>query len=254
MASPLPKLKNNPIVEAVLDVDCDLPPGFDLVNLQKPAQELFLVEYPKFHERLAQQYGIERPPSGAPNLSAGRVVMQSIQFRTEDEKQIVQVRAGGFSFNRLAPYTILDDYLPEIQRTWRLYVGLVSPVQIRAIRLRYINRILVPLAANKVDLDEFFKISPRSPDEERFLMSGFLSQQSAVEKDTGLQVNLVLATGELPVDENLPVILDITVASPAIIAEPSDWSKMRPPIDALRRLKNHIFQNSLTPKCLKLFQ
>ena len=72
----------------------------------------------------------------------------------------MQVRAQGFSFNRLAPYSGLDDYLPEIERTWSLYVDLASPVQIRAIRLRYINRILLPLAANTVDLDEYLKIGP----------------------------------------------------------------------------------------------
>ena len=128
----------------------------------------------------------------------------------------MQVRAQGFSFNRLAPYTGFDDYLPEIERAWRMYVALVSPVQIRAIRLRYINRIL-PLTANTVDLDDYFRIAPRGPDEEGFNLSGFLSQHSAVEKDTGLQLNLVLA-GERPVDEQLPVILDITVTSAAIIA------------------------------------
>ncbi len=101
----------------------------------------------------------------------------------------MQVRAQGFSFNRLAPYSSLDDYLPEIERTWRLYVDLVSPTQIRFIRLRYINRILLPMAEKKVDLDEFLTIGPRQPDEH-----AFLSQQASVEKDTGHQVNLVLTS------------------------------------------------------------
>ena len=67
--------------------------------------------------------------------------IQALQFLHADEKQLVQVRAQGFSFNRLAPYTSLDDYLPEIERTWHLFVGLASPVQIRVVQLRYINRI-----------------------------------------------------------------------------------------------------------------
>lgn len=191
-----------------------------------------------------------------PNVSfAGSgPVLQSFLFRSIDGKQIVQVRAQGFSFNRLAPYTSLDDYLSEIERTWRLYVELVSPIQIRAIRLRYINRILLPMTGdNAVDLDEFLKIGPRLPDEERLIMSGFLNQQSAVERDSGLQVNLVL-TSQPGVNEELPIILDITVASTAIITEPLDWAKMRPTIDALRTLKNRIFENSLSPKCLRLFQ
>jgi len=249
---PTPKLLNPPIVEAVLDVDCDLPPGLDLAALEVPSKGRFGDAYPKFQTQLTQELKIEAQPDAPPNMSS-RVAVQSLQFRQEDEKQIVQVRAQGFSFNRLAPYTGLDDYLPEIERTWRLYVDLVSPVQIRVIRLRYINRILLPMTAGAVDLDEFLKIGPRLPDEKGLLLSGFLSQQSAIEKDTGLHVNLVL-TAQNVVDEKLPVILDITVATGAILAEPADWLKMRASIDALRTLKNRIFENTLTPKCIELFQ
>jgi uncharacterized protein (TIGR04255 family) len=251
--APIPtKLGNPPIVEAVLDVDCDLPPELDLAALKEPSLARFGDLYPKFQTQFMQEHKIEAKPDALPNISTSLAV-QAFQFRHEDDKQIVQVRAQGFSFNRLAPYSSLDDYLPEIERTWRLYVDLVSPVQIRAIRLRYINRILLPMNANVIDLDEFLTIGPRLPDGERLLLRGFLSQQSATERDTGLQINLVLAAEQVA-NEKLPIILDITVASAAIIAEPADWLKMRPVIDALRSLKNHIFENSLTAKCIELFQ
>jgi uncharacterized protein (TIGR04255 family) len=175
-----------------------------------------------------------------------------LRFIQEDEKQLVQVRVEGFSFNRLAPYTSLDDYLPEIERTWRLYVELASPVQIRLVRLRYINRILVPLTAGTVDLDEFLKIGPRLPDEGTLLLSGFLSQQVAIERDTGHQLNLVLTT-QAPADQKLPIILDIMVAGGAV-GESTDWSNVLPTIRSLRSLKNRMFANTLTQKCIELFQ
>jgi uncharacterized protein (TIGR04255 family) len=188
----------------------------------------------------------------APLKMSSRLAVQAFQLLQEDERQLVQIRANGFSFNRLAPYTSLDGYLPEIERTWRLYTDLVSPVQMRIIRLRYINRILVPMTAGKVDLDEFLKVGPRLPDEERLVLSGFLNQLAATEKDTGHQVNLVL-TAQAPANENLPVILDITVAS-EVTAEGTDWSLMKPIIESLRSLKNRIFANTLTPRCIELFQ
>ena len=181
-----------------------------------------------------------------------RLAVQAFQFLQDDEKQLVQVRAQGFSFNRLAPYRNLDDYLPEIERTWRLYVGLVSPVEVRSIRLRYINRILMPMTTGTVDLDEFLKIGPRLPDEDRLLLSGFLNQQAAIEKDTGHQVNLVL-TAQPPESEKLPIIIDITAAG-TTTAEPADWANILPLIGSLRSLKNRIFLNILTPKCIELFQ
>jgi hypothetical protein len=84
------------------------------------------------------------------------------------------------------------------------------------------------------------------------VLSGFLNQQVAVEKDTGHQVNLVL-TAQPPESEKLPVILDITVAG-TTTAEPADWANILPLIGSLRSLKNRIFLNTLAPKCIELFQ
>jgi uncharacterized protein (TIGR04255 family) len=245
------QLRNPPIVEAVFDVDCDLPPGFDLTALEARSRAQFADQYPKFRTQFLQELQIEAIGDAQPKIS-GRSAVQAFQCLHADEKQLVQVRPQGFSFNRLAPYSNLDDYLSEIARTWRLYVELVSPVQIRVIRLRYINRILVPLTANAVDLDEFLKNAPRLPDEDSLALSGFFSQQAAVEKGTGHQVNLVLTT-QPPVSEKLPVILDITVASQST-ADPADWPKVMPVIGSLRILKNRIFFNTLTDKCIELFQ
>ena len=250
-ASTTPRLRNPPIVEAVFDVDCDLPPGFELAALKEPSRAQFTDQYPTSRTQFIQGIKIETKPDATSSISSPRAI-QAFQFLQSDEKQLVQVRAQGFSFNRLAPYSSLDDYLPEIERTWRLYVDLISPVQLRMIRLRYINRILLPMAADKVDLDEFLKIGPRSPDEENLGLISFLSQQQAFEKETGHQVNLVLANQALA-NEKLPVILDIMVTS-AVAAEPTDWSKMRSIIESLRGLKNRVFLNTLTPKCIQLFQ
>jgi uncharacterized protein (TIGR04255 family) len=247
--APTIKLRNPPIVEAVLDVDCDLPPKFDLAAFETRSRAQFIDQYPKSRTQFLQEHTIEATTQ---TKVSSRLAVQAFQFLHDDEKQLVQVRAQGFSFNRLAPYTSLDDYLPEIERTWGLYVKLISPVQIRVIRLRYINRILVPMAANSVDLDEFLKIGPRLPDENRLVLSGFLNQQAAVEKDTGHQLNLVL-TAQPPVNEKLPIILDITAASP-VAADPADWSNILRLIGSLRSLKNRVFANTLTTKCIELFQ
>lgn len=68
-----------------------------------------------------------------------------LQFLKNDEKQLVQIRPQGYSFNRLAPYGGFDEYLPEIERAWRLFVDIVMPLQVKLIRLRYINRFLLPM-------------------------------------------------------------------------------------------------------------
>jgi uncharacterized protein (TIGR04255 family) len=251
MVNVLPKLKNAPIVEAVFDIDCSLASGFEVAPLEARAKELYEDKYPDLRKQLMQEFKIEARDTSA-QATIAHAAIRALQFHSQDEKQIVQVRAEGFSFNRLAPYTTLDDYLPEIERTWRLYVDLASPLQARIIRLRYINRILVPMSGDHVELDEYFNIGPRQPDGEHLRLTGFIVRQTAVEPDTGLDASWVLTSQPTP-GNKAPMLFDITVGQ-AISGEPQDWDKIRASIDVLRALKNRIFGNSLTAKCIDLFQ
>jgi uncharacterized protein (TIGR04255 family) len=246
-----PQIRNPPIVEAVLDIDCDFPPGLDFAAMETALRARFESEYPKPQTYFAQHYSL---PIGG-DVSQGishPVVIQAYRFLSEDEKQIVQARVNGFSFNRLAPYTSLDDYLPEIERTWGLFFDLLAPVRIRVIRLRYINRILLPMASGKVNLDEFLKVGPRLPSEDALTLSSFFIQEAASENDTGHQISLVLAAQE-PENERLPIILDITAASLAA-GESGAWTEIVPLIRSLRSLKNRLFIDTLAPRCIELFQ
>ncbi|MGH8017882.1 MAG: TIGR04255 family protein [Opitutaceae bacterium] len=252
MSTPDFNLANAPIVEAVLDIDCDMPPGFDLAAMEDAAVRAYRPQYPKLQKQLLQEHKIETKPGAVPAMSVRNVGLQSLQLRQEDDKQLVQVRVPGFSFNRLAPYTSLDDYLPEIERTWRIFVGLTAPVQVRTVRLRYVNRILLPLTDGKVKLDDYLRVGPRLPDEENLTFAGFLNQHAAVENATGHQINIVL-TSQAPAGDKLPIIFDNCVAGRGP-ADPQDWPWILAKVLALRSLKNRIFENTLTPQCLSLFQ
>jgi hypothetical protein len=111
----------------------------------------------------------------------------------------------------------------------------------------------LPYTGSDIDLTEFFKIAPRVPDEKGLFLTGFLSQQSGVERDSGRDVSLVLTSQPIVGDKG-PFILDITVGESIDGADPGDWSRIRSSIDALRTLKNRMFHNSLTTKCIELFQ
>ena len=251
MCKILPELSHPPIVEAVLDIDCDMPPTLDWGVLQKSAQSAYQDRYPQFQIMSPGTLQIEKHPGEPPAHKALREI-QTYQFLQEDGKQLVQVRSQGYSFNRLAPYSTLDDYLREIERTWKLFVGFAGPQLIRTIRLDYVNRIVLPLEEGKLNLSEYFKASPQLPDESNLSFVGFLNQHSVVEKGTGNQANIVLTA--LPVEsDNLPFILDIGVMHRAD-SEVDNWDWIFERIQSLRNLKNLIFKGTLTDVCLRLFQ
>jgi len=245
------KLSNPPIVEAILDIECDLQPGQQLTELQEQAGKAFQDYYPKFSLQRVQEHKIEAKSDAPPQISFYDG-LRALQFFSDDGKQLVQVRGQGYSFNRLAPYTSLDDYLPEIERTWKLYLDLVSPVQIRSIRLRYINRILLPMQKGQVEMDEYFLVASRLLEEDKFNFTGFLNQHAAVEIETGNQINIIL-TAQQPEENRLPVIFDNTIVAPRAV-EPGNWPEILATIDVLRDLKNRIFRKTLTQPCLDLFQ
>jgi uncharacterized protein (TIGR04255 family) len=243
-------LENAPIVESILDIDCELPPGFDFQAAEEEIRSAVRDVYPKMRHALFQEHAISQKGEAAPELSIRRG-LQALQFLTADEKQIIQFRAGGFSFNRLAPYSHLHDYLPEIERTWGLYQEFVKPVLIRKIGLRTINRIPLPLYDGKVKLEDYLQTCPRLPDEGRLIFTGFLNHHMAEEPGTGNRVNIVLTTQEAE-PSALPLILDIDAFRPCQI-EPPPWKTILEILASLRDLKNRVFRHTLTEKCLNLF-
>ena len=245
-------LAHPPIVEAVLDIECDLPPGQRVEQIESAARDAYSDRYPEVRVQLVQEHQVEVAVDAPPVVSARGAAVGAYQFLDGEGKQLVQIRPQGFAFNRLAPYGGLDTLMPEIERTWQLYVTLAVPVQIRLIRLRYINRILLPLENGRLELDEYLGVGPKLPDEERLAFGGFLNQHFAVEKQTGNQVAIVLTTQPVEGDK-LPLIFDNTVTA-VESHEPGDWPWILQKLQALRDLKNHIFERTLTPKCLNLFR
>lgn len=244
-------LRNPPIVEAVLDLDCDMPPNFDLSAIEDRAKSAFTSEYPEFHSQFMQERKIAGFDKSEPTMSIARS-LQAFRFRSSDQKQLVQARRDGFSFNRLAPYERLDAYLPEIERTWKLFVEVAKPIRIRRVALRYINRIQLPMESGHLALDSYLKSAPHLPMQDELQFVGFVHQHRVQVKATGNMAVIVLASQNPEIDR-LPIILDIT----AIRAEPLDaieWPPISETVHALRALKNSIFRNTLTERCLNLFQ
>lgn len=243
-------LGNAPIIEAVLDIDCVLPTSFKLEDVEVAARDSFRSEYPKLKKQFLLQHSVKHPAEGPAEVS-GSKALQALQFLKEDEKQLIQLRRNGFSFNRLTPYDSLGTYLPEIERTWNAYLGLAEPSSIRRISLRYINRLLLPVDGPSLRLSDYLRQAPQLPEDTKLSFTGFLHQHQAIEEGTGDKVAVVIASQPVENGE-LPVILDITASRECRMA-PDQWIEILDAIRALRVLKNQVFKQSLTEPCLNRY-
>ena len=123
-----------------------------------------------------------------------------------------------------------------------------APSSIRPLREHASLRKIFRLQGTKESVVGVVNSDPR----ENLAFIGFFNQHTAVEVQTGHQVNIVF-TSQPPQGDQLPVIFDNCVAA-SESGEPENWDWILTTIQSLRDLKNRIFKKSLTEQCLKLFQ
>src|ERR1700686_5337353 len=245
------QLDDAPIIEAVVDIDCDMPPDFNLAAMESAGTKRFGGAYPHLKKSFVHQPEIPAPLNEPPQFSATQA-LRALQFFSEDSLQLVQVRSNGYSFNRLRPYSTFDDYLAELERTWRLFFELTAPVRVRRVALRYINRILIPMQVGRIPLDQYLTLGPRLPEDDQLTYFGFLNQYAAVEPTTQNAITMTLTSQPIESGQ-LPVILDIE-ARREIGAQPDNWKELCDVILSLRKLKNRVFKRTLSAECLNLFR
>ncbi len=131
-------LENTPIIEAIVDIDCELPLDFELEASESAIRAALEDAYPNMQPQIVQEFQVSQLP-GPQSEGRIRQELSALRFQKADGKQLVQFRTGGFSFNRLALYEGLDNYLLEIRRTWELFLELVEPVQMHKLGIRWQN-------------------------------------------------------------------------------------------------------------------
>ena len=247
------RLTHAPIIEAVLDLHCELASNMD----KKAFGELFKkttgTRYPQQRTIHIHQQNIEFK-EGEITSSQGIPSLKGYQHISLDGKQIVQTRFDGFSFNRLAPYSTLDEYLPEIYQCWSEYCEIAKPIRVRRIGLRYINRFLLPLKNGQVSLSQYLKNSPKVPAgiDLKLSIGNLTHFNNVFDAETKNQANIILATQPVN-DLKLPVILDIDTFVESDL-QVDNWEVIKLKIESLRNLKNALFSFNLKPKCRRLFQ
>jgi len=253
LESPAENLAEAPIIEAVFDIKVELPPDLDLAKLVAEARKAFAEDYPKASKFFHHSLQVSPGEDAAGEIEREKTV-RGVRLRHHAENQLIHIHQEGFSFNRLAPYTSFDDYLPEVRRCWYRFVELARPVVVRRITLRNINRVRLPREEDgTVPLKSYVLAAPRKPEIHGVGMTGFMSQLRLTEPKNDLEAMVTLASEPNHSDHtSASMILDIEAFSTQSFD--ADDKNIWTAFHLLRNLKNRIFHASLSEECLQPYR
>ena len=166
-----------------------------------------------------------------------------------DEKDIVQFRVNGFTYNRLKPYTSGDAVIAEALRMWKAYVEIAAPADVTRIALRYINHLKFPASHT---LGRFLRdAAPAVPEGARGEVESFLHKVETRDSSNGCTVIRTIASTPRPLGANeWGVIIDIDAFKIEHLG--TDVAVLGPVLSGLRALKNDVFFGSITPATVEL--
>jgi uncharacterized protein (TIGR04255 family) len=232
---------NPPITEAIIAIVVSDLQDSAVEQIRKLVQRA-LPQYPKATDISQTQFVGEIRPQGMPKASAQQKIL-GLQFQSEDSKQIFQARLNGFSFHRLAPYDRWETFRAEAFRLWEIFRETVGEVKPLAFSVRYINALLVPAPGL---LEDFLKLYPELPAGWPQTLSNYVMRlDMAISDQTSDAGHLTAVQTLLPSQPGTAsILLDLNLEYPALRnSNETLWQR----IDAVRSVKNRLFDASLTP-------
>ena len=243
-------LRNAPITEAILDIQTryDQTPSLDRFKLfQAPIKS----RYPLEQKRVTGSIEVKFV-EGAPKVTQSPGLDDGYLFSSDDRKQIVQARVGGFTFSRIKPYTSWETFLPEATELWKRYLEVVPSGVVTRLALRYINRMEIPLdKEGKGNYSEYIKTRPVLAPELPEIYTGFFMRLVIPVPKSSATANITQIL-EPVTSLFVPLIFDIDVFRE--IECPLNSEDIWGYFDELHALKNEFFFRSITDKAMEQYK
>lgn len=234
-----------PIVEALLDIQVDLPGDFRVESLLK-CQQKVKKDYPG--TKTAQfvtsevEFG-QKLSTSASSESAGYV------FGSPDGKQLFQAKRTGFTFNRLAPYPGWDAFSAEAQRLWEEYRRHAKPRGYKRVALRYIDRFDFEMPL--VKMETYFRTYPEVSRDLPQLMAGFFFRVNLPIEEIKATATITQTAVKPQGDDQSSILLDIELFRTDDLPP---GNELWPLFETLRTWKNKVFESCITDNARELIR
>jgi uncharacterized protein (TIGR04255 family) len=178
---------------------------------------------------------------------------QGYRLKSDDQSDLMLVFPDGVAAARLAPYPGWEHLRDRAHTAWVEWRRSAVSSGLKRLGIRYINRIDVPIRqAEILDIDAYMKFGPKVPNFSKHPLMGYIVQAT---RPTDLENWNVSITSTIlsppPLIDRISLILDIDVFRTEKI--PGRDEELWNCIDAVRSLKNAIFEACITDNARRLF-
>ena len=230
-----------PITEAIIEVQCELPPEVSLENL---AQAVDLTEFENSGPSVQFRGQIGLTEQGI----TGDTTTEQIGhvFRRSDGRRVIQSRFNGFSYSALPPYESWEVFSTEAWSHWLYYKRTVNPIRATRLGVRYINKIDIPEAA--VEIKDYLRtavdVSPYLP---QMTSAYFLQIVVPISRyDANATIISAAVPPQTPNSSSLILDIDTWKIVDINLNRTLDPEEIREQFNVLREAKNYVFEACIT--------
>ena len=241
------RLENAPIVEAIIDIQHRFKKPVSTDRLEFSIEGYDQAE-PFSRVEIQEKEGQVAKMGVAPGIFGYRYFSPSLGVAA-------QYRTNGVTVSKLKPYDSWESFQPIAREHWQKYCLQVdtSAETVSRIAVRYINRLMVPVAGNEgIVIQHYLKNAPETPDEvNRPWLDEFLCRMVMPLPEFGGKV-VIHSIMEAMEEQYLPLVLDLDVFKQLDTPQEMTADQIWDVFEQMRNVKNELFSKMMTKKALEL--
>ena len=238
-------LSRAPIVEALIQFQANTAARWDPRRVREQLQPAW-PEHTAVQEMRTVEFKLEQRPGQALQQSVHFPDVDAFIFSAPGQQTVYQARRDGLIVSWLRPYGTWEAFRGAAFQAWSRFQEILSPEELHAVTLRYINRLEFP--ATDFQFERYFTAPPaKPPGGEAWSFQGFHHQSLFAVPGSGCLVQVVFTRVEAP-PETMVFLLDNQV----LLREPltATGRTAEDALEEMCRLKDEAFFSMLTPEAL----
>lgn len=250
--------KNSPIQEAVCEfafAPTDPAAEWDLAIPGKLQLQKEFAEYSGTSRQQYIQTIAANQTKGQPDFALSNTLFR-VHLPRPDGKALISVGANVLGVNVMKPYEGWEKYRPRIVNALKVYTAITGQSTVKRIGLRYINRLIVPVAGASNASNYLSQVQTVvdaiTPTENK--VQGKLTAintRHEFETSDGIKIFITHATIDPTTPKTSEYLLDIDAVCDSQALDGVD--KITPVMDKLHDIQGGVFEALITDEARKLF-